>query len=116
MKKKTVLATVIIGGFLPLVSRAAVTLTNPLGETDVRLLIARVIQGMFSISGSIALIMFIYGGFLWLTSGGKSEQITKGKQILFWATAGIVLIVGAYVIVNAIFNALLSGNVNGSTS
>lgn len=99
--------------FLPAVTHA-VTLTNPLGENfnDPRLIIARVIQAVLSISGSIALLMFVYGGFLWLSSGGNSAQIDKGKKVLVWATLGVVLIASAFVIVTAIFQGLATGDVS----
>ncbi len=106
-------AIIIIGASLAPTIVHAVTLTNPLGETDPRLLIARLISGVLSVIGSIALLMFIYGGLLWMTSGGKPEQVKKGKDILIWAVLGIVLIVSAYVVVNALMNAMLSGNVAG---
>lgn len=114
MKKLAVLIVTAISAWTPLIVLAQVTLTNPLGETDPRLIIARVIQGALSISGSIALLMFIYGGILWLTSAGKTEQVTKGKNVLLWAVLGIVVIASAYVAVGAIFNAISSGNVSGT--
>jgi hypothetical protein len=88
---------------------APVTLTNPLGTTDIRLLIARVISAVLSIIGVIALLMFVYGGFLWMISGGNESQVEKGKEVLKWTTLGIILIVSAYVIVNAIFRAAFTG-------
>jgi len=110
MKKLKYLGTLAIFSAMPFVVNAQVTLTNPLGETDVRLLIARVIQGVLGISGSIALVMFIYGGILWLISGGQPNQIEKGKKVLTWAIFGIIIITGAYVITQAVFSALLTGN------
>jgi hypothetical protein len=88
-------------------------LTNPLGTTDVRLIIANIINGALSISGSIALLMFIYGGFLWMTAAGRPEPVDKGKKILIWATLGIIVIASAFVVTNAIFNAVLTGDVSG---
>lgn len=103
--------------FLP-TSASAVTLTNPLGDgfTDPRYIIARVINAAIGISGSIALLMFIYGGFLWLTSGGNTTQVDKGKKVLIWATLGIVLIASSYVIVTAIFQGLTTGDATGVTT
>jgi hypothetical protein len=49
--------------------------------------------------GVAALIAFIYGGLLWITSGGKSEQINQGKRVLTGALIGIVIVVFAYTIV-----------------
>lgn len=102
---------------LPHVVGAAetVTLYNPLaGESgegsDVRILIGRVIRGLLSIIGSIALLMFVYGGVLWLTSAGNSEMIKKGKNILVWAVLGLGVIFSAYAVTNALINALTTGS------
>ena len=101
--------------FLPASAMAQNTqLTNPLGAgfTDPRLIIARVIQAALSISGSIALLMFVYGGFLWMTSGGNEGMVDKGKKVILWATLGIVLIASAYAITTAIFQGLTTGSVS----
>ncbi len=103
--------------FLPIVVHAqdVVTLVNPLGDgvTDPRLIIARVIQAALSIVGSVALLMFVYGGFLWLTSAGNATAVEKGKNVLLWAVMGLVLIASSYVLVTAIFQGLATGSVTG---
>lgn len=91
----------------------AVELINPLGETDPRLLIGRLIQAVLSIVGSIALLMFVYGGVLWITSMGESQRVEKGKKILVWAVLGLAMIAASYVVVNAVILALTTGSVNG---
>jgi hypothetical protein len=93
----------------------AVDLINPLGEgvTDPRLIIANIIQAVLSIVGSLALLMFVYGGVLWITSFGEEKRISKGKTIIVWAVLGLALIASAYVIVNAVMNGLTQGNING---
>ncbi|MFH1193694.1 MAG: pilin [bacterium] len=61
---------------------------------------------IFGITGSLALLFFIYGGFLFLTSGGSEQQVTKGKTILTQAVIGIIIIFGAFVAVKFIVSAL----------
>jgi hypothetical protein len=67
-----------------------VTLDNPLGETNPNILIGRVINAILGLVGSLALVMFIYGGFTWMTAAGSSEKVTKGKDIIIWATIGLM--------------------------
>ncbi len=113
MKKiKAIIASISVMA-LPYVVHAQVSLTNPLGENDVRVIIGTVIKGALSVAGTLALLMFVYGGILWLTDMGKGDQVKKGKDILVWATLGIILIAGAYVLTTAIFNAILMGSVEG---
>ena len=97
---------------LPTQNVWAVTLINPLGEgaTDVRVVIGRIIKAALGLSGSIALLMFIWGGFLWLTSAGKEEQVEKGKKTLTWATLGLIIIFGAYALTNAVIKAITTGS------
>lgn len=87
-----------------------VTLVNPLNTTDPRAIIANIIQAILSIIGSLALLMFVYGGFLWITSFGESKRIERGKNIVVWAVAGLALIAAAYVVVNAVILGLTTGN------
>ena len=91
----------------------SVPLNNPLGNdaaaTSPQALIGRVISFVLGIVGSLALLMFIYGGFLWMTSAGKDEKVEKGKQILIWTTAGLALIFLSYALVNFIITQGLLG-------
>lgn len=99
--KKTMSAiwALALSAALPLLAHAA-ALYNPLGEVSVPMLIGRVIQAALGISGSIALLMFVWGGFLWLTSGGVPGRIKSGQDTLLWSAIGIAVIFGAYAIVN----------------
>lgn len=87
-----------------------VKIENPLrvGEKDpsIQELIGKVIQAALGISGSLALLMFIYGGFTWMLSAGNSEKVTKGKNTLVWASIGLIVIFSSYAMVRFIFTGL----------
>lgn len=84
----------------------AVELCNPLPTSDLPTLIGNVLRALFGILGSIALLMFIYGGFVWLTSGGEAEKITTGKNTMVWAVLGIAIIFASFAIVTFVIDAL----------
>ena len=64
--------------------------------------------GVFlSLLGVIFLCLVIYGGFLWMTSNGKEEQVRKAKRTLTEATIGLIIIVSAYGITAFVMNALV---------
>ena len=85
----------------------AATLPNPLGENlTVQQVIGNVINAVLGIVGSIALLMFVIGGFWWMTAGGNEERVKKGRQTLEWATFGLVVIFSAYAILRFIFEAI----------
>ena len=100
----------VFGACIPAFTFAAVSLTNPLGTSDVREIVARVINAAIAISGSIALLMFVYGGLVWLASMGKPDWVEKGKKTLTWAIIGITVIALAYIITYTIFAGLLTGS------
>ena len=95
--------------FTLLATPGTVSLPNPLGKgkTDIPTLLGNVINSVLGIIGSLALVMFIYGGIIWMTSSGNAEQVTKGKNIIIWATIGLVVIFSAYALVNFVLTKAL---------
>jgi hypothetical protein len=83
-------------------------LDNPLGSRNMTIpeVIGRVIQIFTGIVGSLALLMFVYGGIVMMLSRGDASQVQKGKTIMVQATIGLVVIFTAYGLVTLIFNAL----------
>lgn len=65
--------------------------------------------------GLIAILIVIYGGFLYLTDAGKAEQAEKGKKAITYAIMGILIILGSYAIVNTVLRAP-SGTDQGTLS
>jgi hypothetical protein len=91
----------------PAVAAAApTTLVNPLGTNDIRIVIGTIIKGLLGISSVVALMMFVWGGMLWVTSGGNGERVKKGKDTLIWATIGLVVLFAAYALVNAVIGVI----------
>jgi len=49
---------------------------------------------------TVAVAMFMYGGFLYVTAVGKEEQTGKAKKVLFGAAIGLIIAMAAFAIVN----------------
>ena len=82
-------------------------LPNPLGDIDTpQELIGKIINSALGLVGSIALLMFIYGGFLWITSAGNPQNVQKGQDTLKWAVIGLVVVFTAYAIVKFVITEL----------
>jgi len=79
---------------------------NPTGVATVPTLISNIIKAVLGIVGAVALFMFVWGGFTWLTSGGNPDKIKTGKDVLVWATIGLLVIFASYTLVETIFKAL----------
>lgn len=99
--KKILLISVMF--LMPVISFAQ-KLENPIKESDPRVIIGKAIAGALSVLGAFALAMFIYGGFLWMLSFGNDSKIQKGKDVLFWAFMGLLIIFSSYAIVNYIID------------
>ena len=87
-------------------SASAVAIANPINVKTPDDLIANIIKFILGITGSIALLLFVYGGFLWMTSAGNSEQVSKGKNVFIWATIGLIVIFSSYAILKEVFKVL----------
>ncbi len=57
---------------------------------------------ILGIVGSLALLMFVWGGFQWLISGGSEKRITAGTTTLKNAVIGLLIVFGAWIGVNLI--------------
>lgn len=80
---------------------------DPSQPCEIPDIIAGVIRAVLGIVGSIALVIFVYGGLLWMTASGDTEKIKKAKGALTWAVLGMLVIFLSYIIVNFIITQLV---------
>ena len=73
-------------------------------------LIYGIMQWVWGLSGSLALLMFVWGGVLWLISAGAEEKIKEGKTTLINAVIGIIIIFGSWMLINYVVGTLVSGS------
>lgn len=81
-------------GFDPNLTRAS----------DARSFISLVLNFALGFLGIIALAVIIYGGFLYVTAAGNSDQADKGKTTIVYSVIGIVIIFAAFPIVNTLLD------------
>jgi hypothetical protein len=63
------------------------------------------IVNLFSIIvGIVSVIMIIYAGFRYVTSGGESNSISSAKNTLIYAIIGLVVVVLSQLIVHYVLN------------
>ena len=90
---------------VPLAAAHGVSYIDPsqsigLGSADLRTTVTNIINWVLGLLGIIAVIMILYGGFIWLTAAGNEENVTKAKNILSAAIIGLVIVLLAWAIVN----------------
>jgi len=85
-----------------------VKIPDPLGgqADDIPFLVGNIINYILGILGVLALVMFISGGIMWMTSGGVPDKIKKGRDTLVWAILGLALIFFSYGLLDFILKAL----------
>ncbi|HPY08773.1 MAG TPA: pilin, partial [bacterium] len=67
-----------------------------LANGDPRVIIGRIISIVLTFLGVIALLLIIYAGFLWMTSGGEEEKIRRAKNVLKNAAIGLLIIFSSW--------------------
>lgn len=85
-------------------SSGPIVIVNPFKEgNDIKVLIETIINNiLMPIGGVIAVLMIMYAGFLYVTARGNSTKIEAAHKALFWAVIGAAILLGAWVISQAI--------------
>jgi len=65
---------------------------------------AQVVNIFSIIVGIVAVIMIIYGGFRYITSGGDSGSVGNAKNTLIYAIVGLIIVALAQVIVHFVLS------------
>lgn len=65
-------------------------------------------QIILGVTGSIALLIFVIGGIMYMTSGGSSDKVKKATTMLKTAVIGIAIILLAGLIIQTVLKSLTS--------
>lgn len=71
-------------------------------------IIGTIINVVLGFMGIVLLFYLIYGGFLWMTSGGDSKGVDAAKKMIQNAIIGLVIIVSSYAISSFVLGQLMS--------
>lgn len=66
----------------------------------------RASRWILGIVGSLALLMFVYGGLMFLISAGSSDRVSKAKLILIAAVAGLAIVFASYLIIKFVLGTM----------
>jgi len=92
------------------------TFPCPLGERPIAQIIGSLIKWALGVVGGLFLVMFVYGGFLYIISGANSKNAELGQKTLVNAVMGIAIVIGAYVLVQSLAKVYGLGLTGGSTT
>ncbi|MFA5954197.1 MAG: hypothetical protein WC817_01515 [Patescibacteria group bacterium] len=83
---------------------------NELGlsqETNVKIVVARIIRVLLGFLGIVAVLIVLYGGFQWMTAAGNEERVSSARATLTAGLIGLVIILSAYAIASYIITTIL---------
>jgi hypothetical protein len=81
--------------------------------TDIPTIVGRVLGAALSLVGILFFAMMVYGGVVWMTAHGNTEQSGKALKTMVSAIIGLVIVLSSYTLVNFVFKA---GGGEGDTS
>lgn len=89
--------------FLSLITPAYASVKTEFGEVaNITDYLNKILVWLIPALGGIALLTFIYAGYLMMTSQGSPETITKAKEIIIVTISGILLLFLARLILNEV--------------
>ena len=86
-----------------------------LGDESLSVVIAKIIRTILGFLGIIAVIIVLWGGFVWMTAGGDADKVAKAKKILINGVIGLAIVLMSYAIATFVLNAILGAS-SGSDS
>lgn len=81
--------------------------TNNVGTQRVNNIITTIVNIFSAIVGVIAVIMIVYGGFKYITSGGDSGNVSSAKNTIIYAVIGLVVVALAQFIVQFVLDKVI---------
>lgn len=74
------------------------------GTTTPNSLIKKIVDFFSLIVGAVSIIMIIYGGFKYITSGGNDSNVGSAKNTILYALIGLIIVALAQVIVRFVLS------------
>jgi len=59
------------------------------------------------VAGPLAVVLFVWGAFLFLTAAGSEERVRKGKDTMLWTTVGFALLLLVEVIAQLVHDLIV---------
>ncbi len=71
-----------------------------LANGDPRTAAVSLVKLMMTFLGIIAVVIMLYGGFIWMTAAGNEDKVAQAKKLIAAGIIGLIIILAAFVIVN----------------
>ena len=77
---------------LPIIVLADVTIDNPITAESFEEFVGDIAKWLFNVALVVAPIMFVIGGFYYITAQGDPAKIKKAGDLITWTAIGLILI------------------------
>jgi uncharacterized membrane protein len=94
---------------------ATCTISADEGKNKVQSIVNNVVNIFSWIVGIVSVIMIIFGGFKYITSGGDSNGVTSAKNTILFAIVGLVIVALAQVIVKFVIGTVSDATTTDAT-
>lgn len=85
-------------------SDASCNNVNSSSTSSANSLLRNIINVFSLVVGIVAVLMIIFAGFKYITSGGKGDSVSGAKNTILYAVIGLVIVALAQVIVRFVLN------------
>ncbi len=85
-----------------------------LKDTDLKKAVLNTLNLVLGLLTLVAVIMIIFGGFIWLTAAGNEEKVERAKKVISAAVIGLIIVLLSWAVV--IFVARTTSNVTNTTT
>jgi len=83
---------------------------DPLNNATVPILVNRIVTAILGIVGALFFVMFLWGGFKYMTAGGEAKKVQDAQKTLVNAVIGLILIGTSYAIASEVLKAIAAGS------
>lgn len=80
------------------------------GNSQLAKMVNNVINLFSIVVGAVSVLMIIYGGFKYITSGGSDDGTKAAKNTILYALVGLIIVLISQTIVKFVFSKALSLN------
>ena len=80
--------------------------TELFGDTGI---ITTITNTLLFVVGALSVIMIIWGGLRYATSGGNASSVTAAKNTIMYAIVGLIIAFLAFALVNWVLSVLMPG-------
>ena len=79
-----------------------------LGTRDLREGVMSIVTILLGFLGIIAILLILWGGFVWMTAGGNEDKVGQAKKIISAGIIGLIIIFISFALATFVIEQLIS--------